>query len=306
MRTYIAALALGFGLALGALPAQAAAPLKVCLSDLNPPFADRKDGKADGLDRDVAIALAAKLGRPLEEVWLENDHEHAQSFVGDVSALLSGGYCELMVGYPLTADSVGEPMAEKHRIPRVGNLRTIAQRHWVTLKAIQASRPHYTVTYTIVLAPKNAALPVTSLGDLKGKHVAVELATLGAELVAHYDNELLEKDMVQVQTQYENVWDKLVSGEADAALVERHRAETWIAANPDKGLKVTGFAHKIRFNIGTVAAAGTDLKPVDAALAELDADGTLKKLVEARGLSWVQPQEPWLFPPVTPALLLGN
>jgi ABC-type amino acid transport substrate-binding protein len=289
-----------------AAPAEAAAPLKVCLSDVNPPFAQQKDGKGDGLDRDVALALAAKLGRPLEEVWLENDHEHGQSFVGDVTALLSGGYCELMVGYPLTSDSIGEPMAEKHRIPRTGTLRTIAQRPWVNLKPIQGTRPYFTVTYTIVLAPKNASLKVADLGDLKGKKVAVELATLSAELVAHYNDEMLEKDMVQVQTQYENVWDKLLSGEADAALIERHRADVWIAANPDKGVRPTTFAHKTRFNLGAVAAEGTDLKQVDEALTALNDDGTLKKLAAARGLSWIEPQQPWVFPPVTPAMLLGD
>ena len=299
------AIALGT-LLLAAAPADAAEPLKVCLSDHNAPFATLKDGKGDGLDRDVAVAIAAKVGRPLEEVWLENDHEHAQNFVSDVTALLSGGYCEIMVGYPLTSDSVGLPPSEKHRIPRVGERRTLAQRPWVTLKEIQGTRPYYTVSYTIVLAPKIAAEPIRDMAGLKGKRVAVELATLSAEMVAHYDHDVLEKDMVQVQTQYENVWDKLVSGEADAALVERHRAEVWIAANPGKGVKQTDYVHDIRFNLGAVAAEGTDLGPVNKALSELSADGTLKKLTEARGLSWVEPREPWIFPPITPSLLLGR
>jgi ABC-type amino acid transport substrate-binding protein len=300
------ALAAG-ALILAAGGAEAAQPLKVCLSDLNAPFAQMdKDGKGDGLDRDVAKAIADKLGRPLEEIWFETDHEHGQSFVGDVTAMLSGGFCDLMVGYPLTADAIGDPAAEKHRIPKFGEHRTLAQRPWVDLKTIQGSRPYYTVTYTIVLSPKDKDLPVQGLGDLKGKKVAVELATLAAELTAHYDHDLLEKDMVQVQTQYENVWDKLVSGEADAAMVERHRAETYVAAHPEAGLKLTGFAHKTRFNLGVVSAQGTDMKPVDDALAALDADGTLKRLTEARGLSWVEPREPWIFPPLTPAILLGE
>ncbi|MBK8960510.1 MAG: transporter substrate-binding domain-containing protein [Proteobacteria bacterium] len=95
-RCTLAALAM---LAAGAAAAADMAPLKVCLLSHNAPYSTRDDER--GFDLDTAKALAARLARPLELVWTDNNPHIDEIDDSDFPLRkLAKGACDVILSMP--------------------------------------------------------------------------------------------------------------------------------------------------------------------------------------------------------------
>lgn len=95
------AAAVALAAALGGAAAEPAPALRACLDADDPPFsqADTPAVAAHGLHLDLARALAARLGRPLQPVWVEVPNRGGLSKA--LRTQLLAGRCELWFGLPL-------------------------------------------------------------------------------------------------------------------------------------------------------------------------------------------------------------
>jgi len=157
----------------------AAGPLRVCADPTNPPFSSR-DPATPGMYLELAGAIGQKLDRPVEPVWEMTYYgKHA------VRETLLAGKCDLEVGLPADANFMGGKLA--------------------------FSRPFLTIGYALVT---RADAPVAALAALRGKRVAVQLATGPQNILAEHD----DITMVTVLSPEEGMR-ALAEGQADAAFI---------------------------------------------------------------------------------------
>ncbi|WP_114969126.1 c-type cytochrome [Rhodoferax ferrireducens] len=169
----------------GATAAQAAAPpLRLCADPANLPFSSNAPEAvskgAPGLYVEIGQAVAEALGRPMEIFW-------SLSYFGkrNLRTTLLAGQCDFAVGLPATSDFMG---------PRV-----------------IFTRPILKMGYSLVV-PK--ARTATRVDDLKGKRVAVQLASPPQSLLA------ARSDVTSVTTlDPEDAMRRLATGEVDAAFI---------------------------------------------------------------------------------------
>ncbi len=89
--------------------------------------------------------------------------------------------------------------------------------------------------------------------------------------------ELFGEDHVQAFDQYGIIVQALINGDVDATLMDNVASFGYIGANPDK-LKIVGDELTAE-ELGFVFPKGSDLRdPINAALAEMEKDGTLEEL----------------------------
>lgn len=84
------------------------------------------------------------------------------------------------------------------------------------------------------------------------------------------------------------------SGDIDATLVELRRYDAYRDSNPTSKLKLSGYFHKIGFNMA-FAGLGTErqlIEQVDAAIADMTAKGELESMAKAAGMTYVAPAQP--------------
>src|SRR5437764_12984216 len=82
-------------------------PFRVCLQADDPPLSSRDSGS--GLDVSLSRLIADRLGRPLAIQWFTTRRDPDSNPPKEANALLSDGRCELVAGYPLMADALGQP-----------------------------------------------------------------------------------------------------------------------------------------------------------------------------------------------------
>ena len=280
------------------------APLRVCLDEGIPPLSARRGAVGSGFDLEVARQVAGRLGRPLAVQWFESKAD-ADSFPDrEANALLSDGRCQLVGGYPLTADGLGEPRSPRAKLPDFAGARPEDRRRWVTLGALAPSRPYRRAALGLVAGPALAGRPVAHLAELAGLRLGVEERTLADAILTSYRDGML-LDQVRHVVAGPGLFEALARGETDAALVEIHRWDAWRAAHPDTTLTLNGYRHPIGVNAGFVglAAEAELLTTVDAAIESLRTGDTLPGLAQAAGVTWVPPQAPAVRPPVRLAAL---
>lgn len=169
----------------GATAAQAAAPpLRLCADPANLPFSSNAPEAiskgAPGLYVEIGQAVAEALGRPMEIFW-------SQSYYGkrNIRTTLLAGKCDFAVGLPAVSDFMG---------PRV-----------------IFTRPILKLGYALVVPKAHAA---TRVDDLKGKRVAVQLASPPQSLLA------ARTDITSVTTlDPEDAMRRLAAGAVDAAFI---------------------------------------------------------------------------------------
>ncbi|MEO8119241.1 MAG: transporter substrate-binding domain-containing protein [Rhodoferax sp.] len=169
----------------GAMAAQAAVqPLRLCADPANLPFSSNAPEAvskgAPGLYVEIGQAVAEALGRPMEIFW-------SLSYFGkrNIRTTLLAGKCDFAVGLPAVSDFMG---------PRV-----------------IFTRPILKLGYALVVPKAHAA---TRVDDLKGKRVAVQLASPPQSLLA------ARSDVTSVTTlDPEDAMRRLAAGAVDAAFL---------------------------------------------------------------------------------------
>jgi ABC-type amino acid transport substrate-binding protein len=283
-------------MAMVAMPAVAAADvLRVCLDEDLPPLSVHHRGKpASGFDVALAQAIAQKLGRSLEIQWFESKLDEDSSPALETNALLSDGRCSLVGGYALTTDSLVVPGLKTAKLPDFEGATGPDHRRRVTLGVLTPTDPYIYSALTVVLGPKAADHHISGIGDLAGLRIGIESGTLADALLMTFDKGRLIDNITHLVPTRDDLLGTLERGDLDASLLDMRRLDAYRATHPDTKLTASGYFYPIGVNRGYVGLASNPalLAEINKALSALQADGTVAKLAEAAGVSFLAPREP--------------
>jgi ABC-type amino acid transport substrate-binding protein len=281
---------------IAAIPAVAAGDvLRVCLDEDLPPLSVHHRGKpASGFDVALAQAIAEKLGRSLEIQWFESKLDEDSSPALETNALLSDGRCSLVGGYALTTDSLVVPGLKTAKLPDFEGATGPDHRRRVALGVLTPSDPYIYSALTVVLGPKAADHRITAIGDLAGLRIGIESGTLADALLMTFDKGRLIDNVTHLVPTRDDLLGTLERGDLDATLVDMRRLDAYRATHPDTKLTASGYFYPIGVNRGYVGLASDPalLAEVNRVLSALQADGTVARLAEAAGVSFLPPREP--------------
>ena len=117
--------------------------------------------------------------------------------------------------------------------------------------------------------------PIATKDDLKDKKIGVQLSTTG-DIYAKDD---YGADHVQEYNKGNDAVMALVKGQVDAVIIDNEPAKSYVAAN--KGLKILDTEYVTEDYAACISKENPGLtQAVNAALAELKEDGTLKNIVD--------------------------
>lgn len=248
----------------GLLPGLAAAeePLRVCLLTHDAPRAAQESGK--GFDIDVMKAVAERLGRPFEPVWIPNPPLMTEVEETDLPLKpLARGECDAVPSVP------GEGA--------LGELD----------RALALSAPYYGAAFELVGAKDVAP----DLAALKGKTLVVQSVSVAHRVADGLKTRVIARPTAAGQLA------ALDSGAADAALVWGPELGP-LAHKPVAGWVAPPV---LRWNehVAVRAGDGALKEDIDRALGALREDGTIRSLLTAHGL----PPHPPFDEVFSPALL---
>lgn len=269
--------------------------LKVCLDENLPPLSTHHRGAPDsGFDLVLAREVAQRLGRQLEVQWFGSKLDEDSSPALETNALLSDGRCSLVGSYALTRDALVVPGVKTAKLPDFEGATGPDHRRRVPLGVLAASEPYIYSPLTIVLGPKARDRHIAGVGDLAGLRVGIESGTLADAILMTFDNGRLIDDITHLIPGRDDLLGMLDRGELDATLLDLRRFDAYRAAHPDTRLAASGYFYPIGVNRGYVGLASDPalLVEVNKALADLQAAGTVTKLAEAAGLTFLPPREP--------------
>ena len=246
----------------------AAEPFRVCLLQHNPPLSDQESG--NGFDVDVSKAVAERLGRPFEPVWIPNPVKMTEVDESDL---------------PL------EPLAQRacDAVPSVPGREVLGDLR----DAVSLSRPYYGAGFELV-APGGGA----TLESLQGKRVSVQSVT-----VAHAFAEATGLRWTAQPTVAGQIA-SLDTHEADAALI--WGPALWESRRkPAPGYTPPEI---LRWNSSfATRASDRDLaQAVDQALGSLREQGRIATLMKAHGIPEHAPFGTAFTPMAFLALQLGS
>ncbi len=294
MARHLALALIAIGLA---QPASGSPPLRVCLQSNDPPLSSDKGGRPIGFDVALSGLIAQRLGRPLEIQWFVTRDDPDSNPVTEADALLSDGHCALVAGYPLVADKLGHPRAATGKLPPFEGAKPEDRRRWIELGELVATRPYRFDAITVALSPALPGRQVRSLAELQDHSVGVEIHGLPDLIAMSYRQGELVENVVHFD-QSRALFAKLESGDIDAALVDQRELDAWRLAHPASRVVPTGYRHSIGFNIGLVglSANAALIGAVDGILDDLLAAGSLTRLGQDNGLTYVPPRKPDVSP----------
>ena len=221
--------------------------LRVCFGEFDAPRADKASGK--GFDMDVMRAVAARIGRTLQPVWVEQEDKMTEAERSDLPLpQLSKGQCDAVAS-----------------VPGKDSLRG-------TKGALTLSKPYYGAGFEFVAAPGGPK----DFSEMKGKRIVIQYMTVGHLAVQAADLTWIGATSPDGQIA------ELQAGKADAALV-------WgPALGPLKRTPQPGAspAEVLRWNEHVATReADTQLgKAIDAALEKMLASGEIATLMQAHGI----------------------
>jgi len=221
--------------------------LRVCFGDIDAPRSDKATGT--GFDMDVMRAVAVRIGRTLEPVWIEQEPKMTEVEKSDLPLQdLIEGRCDAATSIP-GVDALGG-----------------------TGGRVELSKPYYGVGFEFVSSPDGPA----DLSQMKGKTIAIQFVTVGHMAMQALGLKWMGSDTPEGQIA------ALDAGEADAALV-------WgPALAPLKRAPHAGTLpmQALRWNqhVATRKSDAALTAGIDAALAAMASEGELAKLMQKHGI----------------------
>jgi ABC-type amino acid transport substrate-binding protein len=288
----------------GALPARAEPALTVCLDESVPPLSFKRGEATGGFDLAVSGAVAKRLGRELAVQWFEGGRDFDDRPDQQANALLSDGRCQLVAGYPLIADSLGAPSAERARLPGYEGAAASDHRRWVRLGLLIATRGYRFEPLTVILGPKAADRTVRRLSDLGGLRLGVEEATLADAVLRAYGGGRFMDHTTHVLAG-KGLFEGLESGAYDAVLTGQTEFDAYRERHPDTKLRESGYYHSLGFNMGFVGLASEAalVGKISDALGEMLATGELRAIARETHVTYVPPREPDVLVSISRAAL---
>ena len=209
-----------------------------------PPYEYYEGEKIVGIDAEVAQAIADKLGMELKIVDIEFD--------SIITGVQTGKYDMGMAGMTVTDE-------RKESVDFSDSYAT----------GIQS-----------VIVPENS--PIASVDDILAEgatyKVGVQLSTTGDIYISDDLGDAAAERVTQFQTGNDAVA-ALVAGKVDAVVIDNEPAKSYVAAN--EGLKILDTSYADEDYAICFAKKNTELaESVNAALAELIADGTVQSIID--------------------------
>lgn len=244
------AIALAAWAASGAPRAADTGPLTACLDADNPPFSSRAEG-GQGIDVDVAQAIAERLERKLSIQWIQVP---ARGGLGKaLKQSIQAGACNLFLGLPVSGEAHEELGA----------------------RGLAASRPYRATGYVLVAG----GAQIRSLRDTRqARRIGAVTATPadlflyreGLPRVPYPNNPELLRAVRNHEVDAALVWAPALARGRDAALQ--------VADRPDHPDLLTRFVIATRQDDPALGEA------VDRAIGQLDGDGQLDAIAARHGL----------------------
>lgn len=275
--------------------------LRICMNEDVPPYSVARGDSGSGFDVALATALAKHLGRSLEIQWFESKIDDESSPTLEANALLSDKRCDLMAGYPLVEHSLGRPAAKSARLPDFRGSGPKDRRRRVELGEVIPSRPYQRAPLALIFAPGVAKRPIANLGDVEDLRFGAEGGTLADAILMLYKKGKLIDHITHFPPGRSEMLARLEAGEIDAAFVTLHRFDAYRIKNPQTRIQHSGYNYPIAFNLGYAALSGNAalVETVSAALDSMRSSGEIEKLAQASGVTYVEPKQPFVSPPVT-------
>ena len=146
-------------------------------------------------------------------------------------------------------------------------------------KSMSFSNPYVNAGQIVTVAADNTS--INGAKDLVGKKVAVQLGTTGEE-----EAKKIESVTVKPFDTADLAFQELMNGQVDGVIVDAPTTQVYIDRNKDKIKTVGGMFTDEKYGIA-VCKKNTELvNKINAALAELEKDGTIKSLTE----KWLAPK----------------
>lgn len=206
-----------------------------------PPYEYYDGDKLVGIDVDVANAIAEKLGMKLEVVDI--------AFDSIVSGVQAGKYDMGMAGM-----TVNEERLEKVNFS-----------------------DSYATGIQVVIVKEGGK--VKSLDDMAADGVII--GTQSGTTGFMYASSDFGDEKVKGFTKTTDAVAALINGQVDCVMLDNEPAKALVAANPDAGLSILDTAYTVEDYAIAINKQNTDLlNQINAALAELKADGTLQGIID--------------------------
>jgi ABC-type amino acid transport substrate-binding protein len=284
----VAALAAAF-----ATPAHAEGALRICL-DESTPYVTHNGKESGGFDVAVAQAVAKRLGRTLEIQWFETEVDMDANPVTQQNALLSDGHCELVGGYTLYRDGLGRPGAGTGRLPSFEGMKPGDRRRYVTLGTVVPGRAYHSVPFTVLLGPKAPDRKINGIADLDGMKLGAEQTTVGDTILMNYGDGKYVNQVTHVIPGRNELLPQLEQGQYDAVMVPLSRYDAYRAEHPATKIRLSGYYHRVGFNMGFVALSTEQklLEQVNAAIGDMLAKNEFAALAQATGVTFIPPRQP--------------
>ena len=284
----------------------AAEPLRVCVSQDNPPLSQLRQGRVGGFDVRLVQAIAEASGRPLQILPFDTEFEKESTLGHEVNALLSAGLCELVSGFPLLRADLGPPGRSSARTPDYPDAKRKRERPFIALGELVASSPYMASMLGVVQATGQA--PVKGLLDLQGRKTGAVAGTLAGSVISLYRGGTLRGQMVTL-SQRESPWLALEDGRIDSLLTTTAAYDAYRLQNPATRLELAALRRPIGLNLGFVALASAPadlLEVTNRVIAQAMADGRMQQWATQEGLSWSPPTQPAISSGPTLGSLSGD
>lgn len=304
-RHWLASLAVA-SLGMGA-HARAEADLTVCLQRNDPPLSANRDGQASGFDLALSDTIAHRLGRTLHVQWFVSRDDPDSNLVKDTQALLSDGRCQLMAEYPLTDDTLRPLDTAAVKVPPFEGAKPDDRTRWVKTAALLTTRPYRMDAMAVMLPWIDAGRTIRNLGDLAGKRIGVQIATMADAVAMQYAGGRLD-DQVMHFPDGRALFDALQDHRIDAAFADLRAFDAWRLRHGTEGVMLSGYRHSVRFNMGFAGLLSEKalVEQVDAVLADLQAHDLIAPLASEAGLTFMAPEPPDIRPDVGLVALNGD
>ncbi len=281
--------------------------LTACLAKNGGVMSARRANGGAGMDYEVAAALAAELGVPLEVRWFESEQEEESTPIREIYALLAFEVCDIIPGFALYETSLSAFYKTRAALPRWDDKPThLGMEYQVDLEPVSVTDPYARMEMGVVYRTPEFDREIEKIADLEGLKLGVEQGTLAGVLTLRQGTEKMAADAVTLNPGPDFLW-QMEQGAFDAALVtigayDFHKKQNFIST-----LALDEYRHPLGFNISVAMLKRKNaLRDVfDPAIARMIKDGTMAALGEKSGHTYAPPHKPWVQAHLTMQTILS-
>ena len=142
------------------------------------------------------------------------------------------------------------------------------------LESVNFSTSYATGIQSVIVVDGNG---IETLDDLAGKKIGVQLSTTG-DIYASGDYG--DENVIKYNKGADAVL-ALIGGDVQAVIIDNEPAKSYLAANPDAGLKILDTEYAVEEYAAAIKKENTELlNAVNAAIEEMIQDGTIDAIIE--------------------------